>query len=57
MDKTGKIFINQAVDKEAYKIIKVIATLKGKKIQDIINEALIFYSEANKISLKGEKIK
>ena len=55
MDKTETIVINQAVDKEAYKIIKVIATLKGKKIQDIINEALIFYSEANKISLKGDK--
>jgi len=42
------IFINQPVDREAYKIIKVIATLKEKKIQDIINEALIFYAESKK---------
>lgn len=38
------IFINQPVNKEAYKKIKALAALEGKKIQEIINEAIIFYS-------------
>lgn len=37
------VIINQPVDKDAYKKIKAIAALSDKKIQDVINDALVFY--------------
>lgn len=38
------IIINQPVNWRAYSVIKAEAILSGKKIQDVVNEALIYYS-------------
>ena len=43
-DDKKSIIINQPVDWRAYSIIKAEAVLSGKKIQDIVNDALIYYA-------------
>jgi hypothetical protein len=37
--------VNQPVDKEAYKKIKVIAAIEEKKIQEVFNDAIVYYSK------------
>jgi hypothetical protein len=45
MSEKNTILINQPVDREAYKKIKVIATMEERKIQDVVNEAFIFFAK------------
>lgn len=44
--------INQPVDKEVYKKIKIRAVTEGKHVQEVVNDALAYFSRSNIQNIK-----
>ena len=48
-NKEEKVIIHQKVDKNIYKKIKMIAVSEGKRVADVVSDALSEYSTQQKI--------
>lgn len=47
--KETTVIINQTIDRELYKRIKIIATIDEKKINEVMSEAFIQYANSRGI--------